>query len=114
MEVDRLGLRFAPEISLYKVALAWPIEPEGLRDFARGKRALLVVEEKRPLVETQLRAALYNLPADERPPIAGKTDLDGSPLLPAVMELSPEIVAPALARFLRGAGLAVAEPPGGR
>lgn len=110
--LDRLGLRHAPEIALYKMALAWPIEPEGLRDFARGKRALLVVEEKRPLVETQLRAALYNLPADARPPIAGKTGLDGAPLLPAVLELSPEILIPALARFLRGAGLAVAEPSG--
>lgn len=106
----RLGLRDAPEIAVYKVAMSWPIEPEGLRRFAQGKRALLVVEEKRSLVEAQLRAALYNLSADARPPIAGKSDLAGAPLLPAAMELSPEIVAPALARFLRGAGMDVADP----
>ncbi len=108
--LTQLGLRGAPEIAVYKVAMAWPIEPEGLGQFAQGKRALLVVEEKRSLVEAQLRAALYNLAADARPPIAGKADLAGAPLLPAVMELSPEIVAPALARFLRGAEIDVAEP----
>ena len=54
--------------------MTWPLETEGLRDFARGKRALLVVEEKRSFVESQIRDALYHLPADERPEISGKTD----------------------------------------
>ncbi len=99
----RLGLADAPEIAVYKVALSWPIEPVGLREFAAGKRALLVVEEKRANVEDQLRAALYNLP--DRPPIQGKLDLDGTPLLPAVMELSPELALAALVRFLGSAGM---------
>ena len=47
--------------------MTWPLETEGLREFARGKRALLVVEEKRSFVEAQIRDALYHLPADERP-----------------------------------------------
>ena len=47
--------------------MTWPLETEGLRAFARGKRALLVVEEKRSFVEAQIRDALYNLPADQRP-----------------------------------------------
>ena len=101
----RLGLADAPEIAVYKVALSWPIEPVGLREFAAGKRALLVVEEKRANVEDQLRAALYNLP--DRPPIQGKLDLDGTPLLPAVMELSPELALAALVRFLGSAGMPV-------
>ncbi len=107
----RLGIEGAPWLAAYKVALTWPIETEGLRSFARGKRALIVVEEKRSRVEAQLRDALYNLPADERPLIVGKQDLDGAPLLPATMELTPEIVAPALARILGLLGHAVESPP---
>ena len=64
--LGRLGLRGAPGLAIRKVGLAWPLETEGLRRFAAGKRALLVVEEKRSFVERQLRDALYNLPADAR------------------------------------------------
>ena len=41
--------------------MTWPLETEGLRDFARGKRAMLVIEEKRGFVESQIRDALYHL-----------------------------------------------------
>ncbi|MDA8049236.1 MAG: indolepyruvate ferredoxin oxidoreductase family protein [Rhodospirillales bacterium] len=105
-----LGLAGSPLIAVYKLGLAWPIEAGGLRRFAAGKRGILVIEEKRGLVEVEVRDALYNLPADRRPVVAGKRDSDDSPLLPAVMELSPEIIAPPLARFLRRLGIAVADP----
>ncbi|HUC19431.1 MAG TPA: indolepyruvate ferredoxin oxidoreductase family protein [Acetobacteraceae bacterium] len=105
-----LGLEADARIAIYKLALAWPVDGEGLRRFASGKRALLVVEEKRGLVEVQVRDALYHLPADRRPEVAGKRDSDDSELLPSVMELSPEILARTLARFLRRHGLAVADP----
>ncbi len=101
----RLGLDGSPDIAVFKVALSWPIEPTGLREFCAGKRAVLVVEEKRANVEEQLRATLYNLP--DRPPIQGKQDLAGATLLPATMELSPELAMAALARFLPSAGLDV-------
>ena len=52
--------------------MTWPLETEGLRAFARGKRAILVVEEKRSFVESQIRDALYNLPADQRPEIRAR------------------------------------------
>ncbi len=95
-----LGLQGHPRIALYKVALTWPLETEGLREFARGKRVLFVIEEKRPFVEAQLRDALYHLPADARPDIVGKTDARGAPLLSPLMELSPESVATALMKVL--------------
>ena len=107
----RLGLDGHPQIALYKVGLSWPLETEGLRDFARGKRALLVIEEKRSFVEAQIWDALYNLSADERPAIAGKTEIGGAPLLSPLLELSPESVGAGLARFLTAAGLNVPEPP---
>ena len=62
-----LDLEDHAQIALYKVAMTWPLETEGLREFARGKRAILVVEEKRSFVETQIRDALYNLPASAAP-----------------------------------------------
>ncbi len=105
--LGRMGLADAPWLSAYKVAMVWPVETEGLRAFARGKKLLIVVEEKRSLVEQQLRDALYNLPADARPAIMGKQDLQGATLMPAVMELSPEIVAAGLAR-----AVGVAAPEG--
>jgi indolepyruvate ferredoxin oxidoreductase len=106
-----LDLAHHPQLALYKVAMTWPLETEGLRAFARGKRALLVVEEKRSFVESQIRDALYNLPADQRPTVSGKTDPAGAPLLSELLELSPEIVAAGLSPFLRSAGLNVQDPP---
>jgi indolepyruvate ferredoxin oxidoreductase len=106
-----LDLEDHKQIALYKVAMTWPLDIEGLRDFARGKRALLVVEEKRSFVESQIRDALYNLPADQRPEISGKTTPAGAELLSPLMELSPETVAVGLAAYLRSAGLNIADPP---
>ena len=70
----RLGLHDHPQLAIYKVGMTWPLETEGLKEFARGKRSILVVEEKRGFVESQIRDALYHLPADERPEVSGKTD----------------------------------------
>ncbi|TQF76747.1 indolepyruvate ferredoxin oxidoreductase family protein [Elioraea sp. Yellowstone] len=112
--LDDLGLppdrAAAAGIALYKVAMTWPLEPEGLARFATGKRAVLVVEEKRSLVERQARDLLYNLPADRRPAIAGKRGLNGAPLLPEAGEFSPATVAGALARFLGTLGITAAPP----
>ncbi len=92
----RLGLR------IYKVGMSWPLEPEGAREFARDLETILVVEEKRPVIEDQLRALLYDLPHDARPRIVGKTDEEGRDLLPSTGELSPERVAAALVGRLPG------------
>ena len=106
--LDAMGLAGHPGLAIYKVGMTWPLETGGLRAFAAGRRLLLVVEEKRSFVEAQIRSALFNLP--DRPAVAGKTGLDDLPLLPAVMELSPELVAQALARVLPPFGIEVAPP----
>jgi indolepyruvate ferredoxin oxidoreductase len=106
-----LGLDAHPQLALYKVGMTWPLEAEGLRDFARGKRALLVIEEKRSFVEAQVRDALYHLPNDQRPEVAGKTLPSGETLLTPLLELSPEAVGAALGTFLRPHGLNVPEAP---
>jgi len=67
----RVGLR------LFKVAMIWPLEPEGVREFAQGLEEILVVEEKRQVVEYQLKEQLYNWRDDVRPHIVGKFDDKG-------------------------------------
>ena len=66
-------------IRLYKVAMSWPLEPQGARKFAQGLEEILVVEEKRQMVEYQLKEQLYNWRPDVRPNVLGKFDdsLDG-------------------------------------
>lgn len=92
-ELDRLG------IGVYKIGMIWPLEAEGVRTFARGMRALVVVEEKRSFVERQIKEALYNLMANDRPAVFGKDLGEAGPLLPAAMEFAPEQIVAALKRF---------------
>ncbi len=89
-------------ISLYKVGMSWPLEPRGIREFAEGMESLLVVEEKRPQLEKQIKEQLYNWPAAKRPRIFGKRDARGEVLLPEVWSLTPEIVSAAISRWLQG------------
>lgn len=79
-------------IALYKVGMSWPLEPTRLKEFATGLQEILVIEEKRPLIENQVRDILYDLSEAKRPQVVGKKDEDGKPLLPETFELHvPEI-----------------------
>jgi indolepyruvate ferredoxin oxidoreductase len=84
-------------IRLYKIGLSWPIEPEGARRFASGLEEILVIEEKRAFVEDQLAKLLFNMSAPERPRLVGKADETGRRLLASEGELSPSMVAHAIA-----------------
>ncbi|MBS0320142.1 MAG: indolepyruvate ferredoxin oxidoreductase family protein [Proteobacteria bacterium] len=95
-------------IRLYKVAMPWPLEPEGIRHFAEGLEEILVVEEKRQLVEYQLKEQLYNWRDDVRPRVVGKFDEKGEwvrPhgdwLLPATSELTPAMIARVIAQRIQ-------------
>ncbi len=87
-------------VRVYKIGLAYPIEPLRALAFARGLDEVLVVEEKGPVVEQQLRQLLYNAPADSRPTIVGKHDAAGAPLLSELGELRPSRVLPVLTQWL--------------
>lgn len=80
-------------VSVYKVAMSWPLETEGMLDFACGHEELLIVEEKRGTVESQVKEALFHVTAQHRPRVVGKHDQDGRPLLPEVSEFTPLLLA---------------------
>jgi len=89
---DALGL------TLYKVGLVWPLEAKGLRQFARGLERLIVVEEKRGLIEEQVRNILYD--TADAPLIIGKLDEKGDVLFPAHGRLDATLIAHEVGRRL--------------
>jgi indolepyruvate ferredoxin oxidoreductase len=99
--LDDLGISDAQAadigISIYKVAMPWPLEPEGVRAFAEGLDEILVVEEKRALIEGQLKEILYGANLSSRPRVLGKHDEDGNWILPSAGELTPAQIARAIA-----------------
>ncbi len=120
---QRLGIR------LHKVGVVWPLEAQLTREFATGLQEILVVEEKRQVIEYQLKEELYNWRADVRPKVLGKfnevesasTDASGqaygsggewsmpnpnaNTLLRANADLSPAIIARAIAQRLKKLGV---------
>ena len=114
----RVGIR------LHKVAVVWPLEAQLTREFATGLQEILVVEEKRQVIEYQLKEELYHWRADVRPRVVGKftvSDDAASPygiggewsapdpaanrLLRANADLSPSMVARAIAQRLKALGV---------
>lgn len=110
----RIGVR------LHKVTVVWPLEAQGTREFAQGLREILVVEEKRQVIEYQLKEELYNWRTDVRPHVLGKfDDQEGDfsggewsvpnptsrTLLRANADLSPALIARAIAHRLKKQGL---------
>jgi indolepyruvate ferredoxin oxidoreductase len=102
---SRIGIR------LYKVGCVWPLEAQGAQAFARGLQEILVVEEKRQILEYAIKEELYNWPDGQRPRVFGKFDEKdgaggewsvpmGNWLLPAHYELSPALIAKAIATRL--------------
>lgn len=88
---EQIGLR------VYKVGMSWPLEPVGTHEFAEGLEEILVVEEKRSVIEDQLTGQLYNHPVEGRPRVFGEFDESGDDLLSNLGELTPATVALAIA-----------------
>jgi indolepyruvate ferredoxin oxidoreductase len=111
----RLGIR------LHKVNVVWPLDATITRDFAQGLQEILVVEEKRQVIEYQIKEELYNWRPDVRPNVLGKFDepegdFSGGEwampnpsenwLLRAKADLTPAIIAKAIAKRLKKLGFA--------
>ena len=85
-------------LAVYKVAMTWPLEPEGMAKFAEGLDEILVVEEKRAVIENQIKEQLYNWAPNARPRVIGKFGEDGEWNLPSTNELTPARIARVIAR----------------
>ncbi|HUD40728.1 MAG TPA: indolepyruvate ferredoxin oxidoreductase family protein [Dokdonella sp.] len=100
--LEYLGIseRDAREIGIrvYKIGMTWPLEPVGIRDFAAGLEDVIVVEEKRSFIESQMKEYMYNWPT--RPSVVGKYDEEGRWVLPSTGELTPAMIALVIARRL--------------
>lgn len=107
-------------IRLHKVNVVWPLEATITRDFATGLQEILVVEEKRQVIEYQVKEELYNWRSDVRPHVLGKFDepdgdLTGGEwsmpnpsenwLLRAKADLTPALIAKAIAKRLKKLGV---------
>ncbi|MBI5269846.1 MAG: indolepyruvate ferredoxin oxidoreductase family protein [Burkholderiales bacterium] len=115
----------ALKLRLHKVAVVWPLDAVITREFAQGLQEILVVEEKRQVIEYQLKEELYNWREDVRPNVLGKfTETDGDQtggewshphpasrwLLRAQADLNPALIAKAVAQRLEKLGLLADAP----
>ncbi|MGB0505312.1 MAG: indolepyruvate ferredoxin oxidoreductase family protein [Pikeienuella sp.] len=91
-------------VTVYKPAVVYPLEPEGLKEWADGLDLIVVVEEKRSLIESQIKEILYG--AKNAPRIVGKRDEDDAVLFPVEMGLNPVDVALKLGGILFAEGVA--------
>jgi indolepyruvate ferredoxin oxidoreductase len=92
----KIGLR------LYKIGMPWPLEPQGVREFAVGLEEIFIVEERREIVENQVKQELFNWRDDVRPRIVGKMDEHDKRFLTFAAELSVASLASSLTeRLLR-------------
>lgn len=90
-------------IRLYKPGLVWPLEKRRATDAIQDVSEVLVIEERRSLVETQLREYVCDLPGTNRPRIYGKRDRDGKALVPDFGELNSDHIARIIFEFLPAA-----------
>ncbi|MEM0907287.1 MAG: indolepyruvate ferredoxin oxidoreductase family protein [Pseudomonadota bacterium] len=90
-------------VSIYKVAMPWPLDTQTLATYAQGKKRLVVVEHKRAFMEPQIKDAFYSLPADQRPQIWGKTQPNGQKFFSDLMEIRAIDMVQALVDVLPGA-----------
>src|SRR5210317_881504 len=93
-EARRMG------IDVYKVGMVWPLEPTGALDFVHRKTEVLIVEEKRGIIESQFKEYFYDHPGHKPNSMVGKEDENGDRLVPWVGELSPIELVPIVAKRL--------------
>ncbi|HJM15663.1 MAG TPA: indolepyruvate ferredoxin oxidoreductase family protein [SAR86 cluster bacterium] len=90
-------------ICLFKIGMPWPLEPNGIRSFCEGLDQVLVIEEKRELIEHQIKWQLYNWKENVRPVVTGKYDENGNFQLPPENDLPLTTIVEVVAKHLYAA-----------
>ncbi|MDX1736605.1 MAG: indolepyruvate ferredoxin oxidoreductase family protein [Alphaproteobacteria bacterium] len=103
LEDLQISEEYAKEIgiSIFKVGMVWPLERDGIREFAEGHEEIIVIEEKRALIENQVKEQLYNWNENVRPRVVGKFDENQDWIFPSTSELTPARIARVLVDRLR-------------
>lgn len=91
---SKIGLR------LYKVRMPWPLEPQGVRKFAEGLEEVLVIEERREIIENEIKQQLFNWHANKRPRIVGKFDHQDKKLISLHEEINATVALRVIAERL--------------
>jgi indolepyruvate ferredoxin oxidoreductase len=104
--IDDVAAR-AIGLTTYKVGMVWPLETQRLQEWAQGLDLIVVVEEKRPVIEIQLKEVLFGTPGHAR--VVGWKDEAGKVLFSVKMDLNPVGIAESLGRVLAREG--VTHPP---
>ena len=87
-------------IDIYKVGMVWPLAHHAALDFVTGKREVMVIEEKRGIIESQFKEHFYDWPGRKPDRMVGKYDEEMNPLVPWTGELSPRLLLPLIAARL--------------
>jgi indolepyruvate ferredoxin oxidoreductase len=87
-------------IDVYKVGMVWPLERHNALSFVQGKIEVLVVEEKRGIIESQLKEYFYDWPGSKPQRMTGKQDEHGNMMIPWTGELTPLLLVPVIAQRL--------------
>ncbi len=87
-------------LDIYKVGMVWPLARLQALSFVRSKKEVMVIEEKRGIIESQFKEYFYDWPGDKPDLMVGKRDEAGKPLVPWIGELSPRMLVPLVARRL--------------
>lgn len=77
-------------VRILKLDAVWPLVPEQIQKFAEGLDHVIVVEEKRPFVENNVKSALYGMVS--APAVWGRTTPTGTAFLPSVGGLNADII----------------------
>lgn len=100
--LHKLGIHqedlYAKKIRLLKLNVIWPLDNNLIVHFAQGLEKIVVIEEKHPFIENQIKSILFNQPC--RPQLYGKEDSDGLPLFPLHGDLSSDFIAERLQTIL--------------
>jgi indolepyruvate ferredoxin oxidoreductase len=87
-------------IDIYKVGMVWPLARRDALEFVKGKKEVLVIEEKRGIIESQFKEAFYDWPGSKPQRMVGKHDENLEELVPWTGELSPLKLVPIIAARL--------------
>jgi indolepyruvate ferredoxin oxidoreductase len=99
LEIDEAACRRLG-IDVWKVGMVWPLARRGALGFVREKEEVLVVEEKRAIIESQLKEYFYDYPGHKPQRMVGKRDENDARLIPWTGELGPRLLVPLVARRL--------------